>query len=296
MKKVILCLAASLFVALGIYAQESKPVIGLTEIGFVNGQTVPQDYKNVEIQVRAAFSSSIVNTRRFAVMERSAEELDKIRRENIETSGAINSNSQLDFMLTGEITAYEATTTVIPLVLANVEVPKFKLAINVKFTDVHTGQIVISEVVTKETSGQGIKVDQCAKELSDAVMAKIINKLYPPIVLSVKKAGNVIQTVNMDYDLGDVLEVYKNGEEMFDPYTGGSIGFEEETVAFVVVFEINSTTNIVKAAPIPKEQYEKAPIEKGFGVRAKKIMKGKKEITENNKKALKKFQAAGIMK
>ena len=58
MKKVILCLAASLFVALGIYAQESKPVIGLTEIGFVNGQTVPQDYKNVEIQVRAAFSSS----------------------------------------------------------------------------------------------------------------------------------------------------------------------------------------------------------------------------------------------
>lgn len=296
MKKVILCLAASLFVALGIYAQESKPVIGLTEIGFVKGQTVPQDYKNVEIQVRAAFSSSIVNTRRFAVMERSAEELDKIRRENIETSGAINPNSQLDFMLTGEITAYEATTTVIPLVLANVEVPKFKLAINVKFTDVHTGQIVISEVVTKETSGQGIKVDQCAKELSDAVMAKIINKLYPPIVLSVKKAGNVIQTVNMDYDLGDVLEVYKNGEEMFDPYTGGSIGFEEETVAFVVVFEINSTTNIVKAAPISKEQYEKAPIEKGFGVRAKKIMKGKKEITENNKKALKKFQAAGIMK
>ena len=40
MKKVILCLAASLFVALGIYAQESKPVIGLTEIGFVKGQTV----------------------------------------------------------------------------------------------------------------------------------------------------------------------------------------------------------------------------------------------------------------
>ena len=152
MKKVILCLAASLFVALGIYAQESKPVIGLTEIGFVKGQTVPQDYKNVEIQVRAAFSSSIVNTRRFAVMERSAEELDKIRRENIETSGAINPNSQLDFMLTGEITAYEATTTVIALVLANVEVPKFKLSINVKVTDVHTGQIVISEVVTKETS------------------------------------------------------------------------------------------------------------------------------------------------
>ena len=78
--------------------------------------------------------------------------------------------------------------------------------------------------------------------------------------------------------------------------SNSSIGFEEETVAFVVVFEINSTTNIVKAAPIPKEQYEKAPIEKGFGVRAKKIMKGKKEITENNKKALKKFQAAGIMK
>ena len=44
MKKVILCLAASLFVALGIYAQESKPVIGLTEIVFVHGQQVPKEY------------------------------------------------------------------------------------------------------------------------------------------------------------------------------------------------------------------------------------------------------------
>ena len=94
----------------------------------------------------------------------------------------------------------------------------------------------------------------------------------------------------------DVLEIYKNGEELLDPYTGDVIGYEEETVAFVIVFEVNSKTNLVKAAVEPKGEYEKAEIVKGYGVRAKMVQKGKKEVVENQKAKLQKFKTAGIMK
>lgn len=296
MKKIILSALIALSVVAGSFAQERKPVIGLTDIGFEDGTRVPQNYKNIETQVRAAFSSAIVNSKRFAVMERSADELDKIRRENIETDGAVNPNSQLDFMLTGQIVTCERTQQTVDAVLTTVTVTKNKLAVSIKFTDVKTGQIVLSEVMTKEENGQNVTFDKLANELASELIAKVVTKLYPPMVLSVKNPGNIIQTVNADYAIGDVLEIYKNGEELLDPYTGDVIGYEEETVAFVIVFEINSKTNLVKAAVEPNGEYEKAEIVKGYGVRAKMVQKGKKEVVDNQKAKLQKFKSAGIMK
>ena len=168
-----------------------------------------------------------------------------IFRENIETDGALNPNSRLDFMLTGQIVTCERTQQTVDAVLTTVTVTKNKLAVSIKFTDVKTGQIVLSEVMTKEENGQNVTFDKLANELATELIAKVVTKLYPPMVLSVKNPGNIIQTVNADYELGDVLEIYKNGEELLDPYTGDVIGYEEETVAFVIVFEVNSKTNLV---------------------------------------------------
>ena len=58
MKKIILSALIALSVVAGSFAQERKPVIGLTEIGFEDGTRVPQNYKNIETQVREAFSSA----------------------------------------------------------------------------------------------------------------------------------------------------------------------------------------------------------------------------------------------
>ena len=294
MKKIIVAAFFAAVVTSFSFAQERKPVIGLSEFGVAKGATLKDD--NIQNQVRVAFSSAIVNSKRFAVMERSAADLEKLRKENVETSGQINPNSQLDFLLTGEIVSYETVVEKTDLVLTSVEITRTKLVVSVKFTDVHTGQIVLSEVITKEEKGNKVTADLVARSLADELIARIVTKLYPPIVLSVSGEDKVIQTTNAAYNIGDVLEVYANGEELLDPYTGGVIGYEEELVALVVVFEINDKTGIVKAAPIPKGPYTKADIQKGQMVRAHMVTKGKKTVADNDKSALSKFKSAGIIK
>lgn len=295
MKRIIFSALFAVGLVCSSFCQESKPVIGLTEISYQHG-----GYASIAKQVRAAFSSSIVNSRRFAVMERSASELDKIRRENIETEGSVNANTRLDFLLTAEIVSYDhnVESYVVPIIGTKVTNHSYKLVLSVKFTDVKTGQIVISEVMSKEVKGDKIKEDECAKELADELIAKIITKLYPPTVLSVNKSGKVpvVQTLNSDYEIGDVLEVYKEGEELLDPYNGTVIGYEEEFVCFIVVYEINDKTNIAKAAPDPKGKYKDAEIEKGYMIRAVTKQSGKKTVKETNKTAITNLKSVGIIK
>ena len=292
MKKII-CIAAALIMSASslIFAQERKPVIGLTEIQSKNYGS------NLGNQVRASFSSAIVNSKRFAVMERSAAELDKIRRENIETNGSVNPNSQLDFLLTGEIVNFvnKSETKEIPFIGGTYKVNTIALTVSVKFTDVQSGQIVISENFTKEFQDKDITVTACADALANELVAKIVEKLYPPMVLSVSGKNKSIMIPNSSYSVGDVLEIFEQGEPLIDPYTGSILGYEEESVALVVVYEIGTgrMANIAKAAPDPKGKYANADIHKGQLIRAKIDSKGKKEI---NKAAIANFKKAGLIK
>lgn len=221
-------------------------------------------------------------------MERSAEELDKIRLENAETTGSINPNTQLDFLLTGEIVEYEARRELAGLFSLDSITKIFKLGVSVKFTDVSTGQIVISETITKSVKGGKATPNECAVIMANELIAKITTKLYPPMVLSVSGANKIIQIPNSAYKAGDTIELFKQGEAILDPYTGANLGYEEEFVAQVIVFEVNESTNIAKAAPDPKGQYVSTDIQKGLMVR--------KVDKKTDKAAIKNFKKAGIIK
>ena len=296
-----------------VFGQERKPVIGLTEIFYSkNFQTVesgwgrlthrdsdnrlvvdaePEEYpeiSTVSTQIRAAFPAAIVNSKRFAVMERSAEELDKIRQENVETSGELNPNTGLDFLLTGDIVEYEARREKAGLFSLDSITKMFKLGVSVKFTDVHSGQIVISETIAKDVKDGKVTPNECAVAMANELIAKITTKLYPPMVLSVSGPNKIVQIPNSAYQQGDTVELFKQGEPILDPYTGTVVGYEEEFVALVVVFEINGSTNIAKAAPDPKGSYAAADIQKGGMVRA--------VDKKTDKPAIKNFKKAGIIK
>lgn len=260
MKKLVLAAVSMLAMGL-VFAQERKPVIGLTEIscpkGFtytvsgwdtirdsegkvIAGKSDPTPVESILPQIRAAISAAIVNSKRFAVMERSAAELDKIRQENVETNGAINPNSQLDFLLTGELVEY--TTSRVLTGMFNLVNPihyVHKMGLSVKFTDVHSGQIVLSETFSKEVKGPKVTTNDCSQALANDLMAKIIEKLYPPMILSVSEKTGVIQIPNANYSEGSLVDVFERGEEILDPYTGSSMGFEETSVGQLVVYEVN---------------------------------------------------------
>ena len=317
MKKILTAVAGMILATTALFAQERKPVIGLTEITYAKDfQVISKGWdriikrdssghittdipaekfpkiESVSSQIRAAFSAAIVNAKRFAVIERTAAELDKIRQENLETNGELISNTPLDFLLTGQIVEYEAIREEAGFFsLASIE-KKFKLGVSVKFTDVQSGRIVISETFTKEVKGENVSPNDCAQALANELIAKIITNLYPPTVLSVNSKNNVVQIPNASYKQGDVVEVYSIGEPIIDPYTGQNMGYEEEFVAYVVVFEING--GVAKAAPDPKGEYAKADIQKGQRVRSK--INQKKNVIENDSKAIKNMKKAGIIK
>lgn len=84
-------------------------------------------------------------------------------------------------------------------------------------------------------------------------------------------------------NVGTIVEVFTQGEEIKDPYTGDSLGFEETLVAEVCVYEING--KVAKAKVDPKGAYVDAQIQRGMAVRATN-KKGNK-VLNNIKKAAK---------
>ncbi|MGN0728170.1 hypothetical protein [Treponema sp.] len=293
-----------------VFAQEGKPVIGLSEINVQKGfsATVTGEWgrivnynsdgkkiseypaekvpttESLLPMIRAAISQEIVNSGRFAVMERSADELNRIRQENLETSGAVNPNSQLDFMLTSELVQFSADRS-------NVSASKiFKIGLSIKFINISSGQIVVSETFSKETDNGGwfssakIKdLNDCAVALAHDLIGKIVEKIYPPIVLAINSKTGVIQISNAGFSIGDVIEVYSAGEPIIDPYTGKVIGNEEISVAQIVVFELNN--QIAKAMADPKGEYTSAKIERGMNIRSTGTTSEK--TVKNIKKVLK---------
>lgn len=292
MKKLFAFVLASIvFGSTLAFGQSRKPVIGLPEVS-CKGYNA-----SVGTQIRASFSDAIVNSRRFAVMERSAEELEKIRSENIETSGAINPNSILDYLLNCLVVNYESRsqTSTIPFLDIPVTNTTMSLTLSVTFTDVQSGQIVISESFTKSYKNkQDVTLATMSKEVADEMIVKIVEKLYPPTVLSVKGEYKTMMIPNSGFAVGDLVEIYSQGEPLLD-VSGAVLGYDEELVGIAVVYEIGSgrMANIAKAAPDPQGKYKNADIQKGQLVRAKINSKGKKET---NSYALSNLKKVGVMK
>ncbi len=299
MKKLVLALVSALVMGFA-FAQERKPVIGLAEIecpeGFsytFGGWDTIRDTKgnvvasasaytpieSVLPQVRAAISASIVSSKRFSVMERTAAELNKIRQENVETNGEINPNTQLDFLLTGQIVEYSTQRVLTGLFnMVNPTHNVHKIGLSVKFTDVHSGQIVLSETFTKEVKGPKVTTNDCAKELADELIAKIIEQLYPPMILSVSNKG-LIQIPNAAYEEGSLVDVFERGEELLDPYTGQSMGFEETEVCQLVVFDVNGgVAKALVANGASLSSVKKGQMCRSTGTTSKKILKAAKKV------------------
>ncbi len=283
-KRVSFICCIVLFSITGVFAQESRPVIGLSDISYKSNMQYTHSgwdkiYKSGDVvaerveytrledvapQLRAAFSSAIVSTKRFAVIERSSEDLDKIRKENLETEGELNQNTRLDFLLTGEIVDYSTTREVGGFMGIYGSTLIHRVGVSIKFTDVHTGQIVLSETLTKEVKGSKVTTNECCAEVANALITQIVEKLYPPMVLSFSEKTKIMMIPNLNFSEGSVVEVFSNGEELLDPYTGDVLGYDEVIIGTVVVYNINN--GIAKA--YPSNDSLKASFEKGMRIRS----------------------------
>ncbi|MBD5411115.1 MAG: hypothetical protein K2M50_00940 [Treponemataceae bacterium] len=289
MKRMITGVIA-LFLAMTIFAQESKPVIGLVDLvvsqrgtlatGYwgdiwepevkdaktgeiitprklAHPATKPIDVRTIVPSLNAALSQEIVNSGRFSVI-------------NMDSVG---NTDGIDFLFESELTEFSADRD------GKFGSIRYKMGVSVKFTNVKTGQIVLNQQfevpITKTTSSKNNFFSfDTTPQISDPtkmpkIMAShavntIVTKLYPPMVLNV--VGDVVQIPSTNMEFGLVVEILSQGDEIFDPYTGDSLGFDETLVAEVVVYDVKG--RIASAKVDPKGKYLDAQIQKGMAVRA----------------------------
>ncbi|MDA0424933.1 hypothetical protein [Stutzerimonas frequens] len=141
--------------------------------------------------------------------------------------------------LTGEtIVSYSGSAQLdYKIILAASRQVKWSDSINLKFGD---GDI--RAMLKKYGSSQAGITAELAEQLAQKALANI----YPMRIVAVKGKTIVLNQGGKTLKKGDLLDVYFLGEEMFDPYTGESLGQLEEKIAVVQVVRVSAKTTYAK--------------------------------------------------
>ena len=260
---------------LGAFAQERKPVIGLDTVKVVAENA---DAKEAAQKLESYLSAALVKSNRFTVITRNVGDIDSIMQESLTQLGSLTQMSGLDFLLTAKIVDFSKDSKEISVLgLGGSTQDLVTIGLELKFLDVNDGRIVIQENI-RETfegdkmvatvAGGGTKaandvIAVAMETLSNKLTAEIVESVYPPLVLSV--SNGIITISNVGFSVGELINIYKQGEEIFDPYTNQSLGNAEELVAVAAVGEVAGS--VAKCA-VPSgskfKAYKDAVIEAGY--------------------------------
>lgn len=224
------------------------------------------------------FVTALVQTRKFDVVERSR--VDEALKEVQMTQGGLMDPARAvkagrmigaDYLLMGEISVFEVTSTWL-------QVPNTsrwsctvtgRIIVDMRIVDSRTSRVVSAdagEVVLEEQSlhenrlpvvVDGKYIDSLQRSLCAELVLRTIDGVYPVRVATIS-AGEV--TLNRGQggglEVGQVLDVYAEGQAVIDPDTGDTLGAEEVRIGRLKVTEILprfSKAAVVEAsAPIPQ--------------------------------------------
>ncbi|HDL17933.1 MAG TPA: hypothetical protein ENH29_02645 [Bacteroidetes bacterium] len=214
--------------------------------------------------------TALVKSKNFKVYERSA--LDKILKEQklgrsgavtLQTAAKVGKLLGVQYAIIGAVTEFGYTKGGVGGRLKGVRlgVSKYEavVAIDVRFVNTETGEIVFSDNVRKSKKKSGLSVGtpkmsfKSRDQFDDSLVGKATREAIEEIVKLAKKhikagaltikiiktdaEGNVILNKGSlaGVKVGDVLHVYRKGEELIDPDTGLSLGSEMEKVGTIKV-------------------------------------------------------------
>lgn len=234
------------------FQKELNEKFGLTDMGVVENP----GYTSYVID-------ALVNSRKLDVLERenlgaAIKELDFGESDYADRAKVVKMGRMLnaDYVVVPEIRYLSVTleNKEVPFVNQKQALVKGKFATHVRMVDVATGKIVASnigdvqkQIRLKESNGPANRqiVDFIGElyGISGKIeAANVIDTAYPIKVVAV--AGGVL-TINRGKGaiaVGEVLEVYQEGEMMTDPDTRESLGFQETKLGMVKVIEVNEKT------------------------------------------------------
>lgn len=220
-------------------------------------------------------TTSLVNTNRFIVVERQnirgiiqeqdfsvsgrtinvgAPEIGRLLNTQILVSGAITEFSQR-FFDSGSLFQYKGVSLGVKSATAHV-------AINIRMYDTTAGEVIASKRVEGKGNVSGLSIgysesdwgvdfDNFKASPLGKVTQQAIDEAVYYICLEMQKVswqGTVVTIkggkiylncgANSNVKAGDEFEVYRKGEELIDPDSGLSLGFETKKIGLVKVFEV----------------------------------------------------------
>ncbi|MBI5193965.1 MAG: hypothetical protein HZA08_11060 [Nitrospirae bacterium] len=245
--------------------------------------------------------TALVKTNRFIVIER--EQINKIMNEqSFGLSGAVNPDTAakvgkligVGMIVTGGITEFGVKESKLGVgslgrVLpfgggAGMKTNTARVALDIRFVDTSTGQIMVAEKAEGEESSHGVDIDlsiapsvEFGKEgFDETVIGKASRKAIEQAIEKISSAmenvpwqGSVVKVsgsqifINTGSDdgrkAGDTFIVYRAGEELVDPDTGESLGSQTEKIGKIQITEVKDKRLSI-AKPVDGSGFMRADI------------------------------------
>lgn len=224
------------------------------------------------------FVTALVQTRKFDIVER--QRVDKLLDEMQMGESGLQDPARVvqagkmigaDYVLTGEISVFniQVEWNEIPNTGRLSRKVTSLIIVDMRIVDTRTSRVVSADKgevreVEKTLHQQRVPfqmppdmIDKLQRKLAQKLVIKTIDGVYPIKIISL---ADGVATLNRGegggLDVGQILDVYQVGDEIVDPDTGDSLGFEEHKVGRLQVTDVLqrfSKAQIVEtSAPLTK--------------------------------------------
>lgn len=244
-----------------LQAEMQKPRIAVRppavsdSIGATARQRLDVDLLVTEIR------SAIQNTRKFDVQNRDKEVLKAVRNEQLMSDEEVVIQGA-NFVVTATVQDFVYYRNVKPI--PNLDdkysrVDSGRLVVSAQITDVAANAIkqtfslsekfATAKKITNEKGGAPLPIHfaEMAKGIAAQMADQLVDTVFPMLVINTKDDRVWINRGN-DGGLkhGELLHVYRVGESLVDPYTGETLGSEEEFIGKLKIDRINPKFTIAK--------------------------------------------------
>ena len=228
-----------------------------------------QKYLNIQV-ILGEMEASLKATRKFEVLTRQKASLDAIREEQkFAKSSLAKGNAAKEGLLEN------ANYLIMPAVQSFVFDRSYKPVPNIsnKYVCSDSGMIEVSAQVldtesaqikatfylkgsfkkdkvvnTKKGSPSRIHFSQMAKNVAAQMADQLVDTVFPMLVINAE--GNTVW-INRGKDgglkKGEILNVYKPGKDLVDPYTGEKLGSAEKLIGKIKVVRVNPKFTIAQS-------------------------------------------------
>ena len=205
--------------------------------------------------------SLLTQTRRFAVLERDyvneiIQEKDFIRYFDTTPGEVLKLGNSLaaDYLLVGKIKEAAITTEPYRIVIIDKSGFRSKAVVTVEYRIIMmaTGQVKWSDtldlrfnnddIVKISEDGNLVMIESAlVKEVAERIIESSLENIYPVRIVSFQRNGSyVLNQGGKGIKVGDCFDVYSFAEELYDPYSGESVGYSEERVGTIRVSRVTA--------------------------------------------------------